>query len=213
MIRLRAATSAALGSVVLAAAAGCAGPAPAPLPVVATATQPRNTAVTTPEAPAAATTTVAPTTTAPPPPTTARGNTTLALGQGAVGRAGDRDAGWTLTVDDVTVGASCPEVATRGQLLVARVRLDTTPDYDTAQPAPPVLADLTVVAPDGTPTGDLDSSPARACDPGTERAPAGVRAAASYTFAVVLDSPVTAGILALHPPSQPTGWEWPFPRG
>ncbi|GAB2915988.1 hypothetical protein GCM10027047_12240 [Rhodococcus aerolatus] len=194
--------------------AGCAAGPPQPLPVVASATQPRNTAVTTPPtSTAVASSTTAPAATTPaPPPTTARGNVTLDLGRPAVGRAGDRDAGWTVTVEDVTARPPCPEVATRGQLLAARVRLDTTPGYDSTQPAPPALSDLTVVSPDGTVTGGLDTSPARSCDPGSERAPASVRPGASYTFTVVLDSPVAAGMLAYHPDTQPTGWEWPFPR-
>lgn len=189
--------------------AGCAAPPVAPLPVVATATQPLNTAVTTP---AAATPTSETPTTPAPPPTNDRGNVALALGEPAVGRVDDRDAGWTVTVTDVAVGAPCPEQATRGQLLVATVRLDTTPDYDTALPAPPAAADLTVVAPDAVVTGDLVTDPARTCDPGVERAPVAVQADTGYTFAVVLDSPVATGNLAFRPAGSAQGWEWAFPR-
>lgn len=120
----------------------------------------------------------------------------------------------TFTVDSITVGIECtsgfaspPE---NGNYIGIALRVATSADYPSDWFTTFTASDFQIIGPDGLTITDVQGQ-AFSClgDNGFTYQPLGP--GQQYAGTVVLDAPVTSGVLVYKPPAfGGAGWEWQF---
>lgn len=168
------------------------------------------------------TTTAEPSSDAPPsgPVRSDRGNIIKALGEeGGICGPGVTECTeealvLTFTVDSITVGVECTSGFSvppdNGNYIGIGLRVATSADYPADWFATFTAGDFRIIGPDGLTITDVQGQAASCLgDNGFTYQPIGP--GQQYAGTVVLDSPVTSGVLVYAPPGMGgTGWEWPF---